>query len=61
MENVSARLPTSRLEKPSSWQPSHPTLSYEHSEIFTRDLVVFRDLGNRASPVHRDHMKRPLN
>ena len=60
MEKFSSRLPRSQLEKPRSRQPSHSTLSYEHSEIFTKDLVVYRDLKNRASPVNRDHMKRPL-
>ena len=60
MEKFSAWLPRLRLEKPRSREPSHPNLSYEHSEIFTKDLVVYRDLGNRASPVNRDHMKRPL-
>ena len=47
-------------KKPRSRQASHPTLSYVHSEIFTKDLVMYRDLGNRASPVNRDHMKKPL-
>ena len=37
----------------------HPALSYEHIENFTKHLEVRRDLGNRASPVNRDHMKRP--
>ena len=27
---------------------------------FTKDLEVRRDFGNRASPVNRAHMKRPL-
>ena len=40
-----ARLQRSWLEK--------PALSYEHIEIFTKDLEMRRDLGNRA------HMKRP--
>ena len=48
----SARLPRSR-------EPSQPALSYEHIENFTKDLEVRRDLGNRASPVNRAHMKRP--
>ena len=42
-----------RLEKPRSRQPSQPALSYEHIEVFTKDLEVRRDLGNPA------HMKRP--
>ena len=54
-----ARLPRSRLEKPRSREPSQPAISYEHIETFTKDLEVRRDLGNRASPVHRAHMKRP--
>ena len=37
---------------------SHPILPYEHSETLPKDLVAYRDLGNRASPVNRDHMKR---
>ena len=42
-----------------SREPSQPALSYEHIENFTKDLQVKRDLGNRASPVNRAHMKRP--
>ena len=42
------------------WQNFQPALSYEHIENFTKDLEVRRDLGNRASPVNRAHMKRPL-
>ena len=34
--------------------------SYEHIQIFTKERVGRRDLGNRASPVDRAHMKRPL-
>ena len=61
MEKISARWPRSSLENPRSRQLSHPTLSYKHSEIFTKDLVVYRDLENRPSPVNRDRMKRPLD
>ena len=32
--------------------------SYEHFDIFTKKRVARRDLGNRASPVDRAHMKR---
>ena len=53
MAKFPARLPRSR-------EPSQPALSYEHIENFTKDLEVRRDLGNRASPVNRAHMKRPL-
>ena len=53
MAKFPARLPRSR-------EPSQPALSYEHIENFTRDLEVRRDLANRASPVNRAHMKRPL-
>ena len=35
-----------------------PALSYEHIENFTKDSEVRRDLGDRASPVNRAHMKR---
>ena len=56
-QNFSARLPRSRLEKPRSREPSQPALSHEHIENFTKDLEVRRDLGNRASPVNRAHMK----
>ena len=59
MAKFPARLPRSRLEKPRSREPSQPALSYEHIENFTKDLEVKRDLGNRASPVNRAHMKRP--
>ena len=34
--------------------------SYEHIKIFVEKRVARRDLGNRASPVDRAHMKRPL-
>ena len=30
--------------------------SYEHIQIFRKEIVVRRGLGNRASPVNRDHM-----
>ena len=53
MAKFPARLPRSQ-------EPSQPALSYEHIENFTKDLEVRRDLGNRASPVNRAHMKRPL-
>ena len=36
-----------------------PAFSYEHIEIFTKEREARRDLGNRASPVDRAHMKRP--
>ena len=61
MAKFPAPLSRSRLEKPRSREPSQPALSYEHIENFTKDLEVRRDLGNRASPVNRAHMKRPLN
>ena len=60
MAKFPARLPRFRLEKSRSGEPSQPALSYEHIENFTKDLEVRRDLGNRASPVNRAHMKRPL-
>ena len=31
----------------------------EHIEIFKRERVTRRDLGNRATPVDRAHIKRP--
>ena len=37
-----------------------PGLSYEHIDIFTKKRMARRDLGDRASPVDRAHMKRPL-
>ena len=30
-------------------EQSQPALSYEHNEIFTKDLEVRQNLGNRAS------------
>ena len=33
--------------------------SYERIKFFTKEIGVKRDLGNRAIPVNRDHMKRP--
>ena len=47
------------MENPRSRQPSHPTFSYQHIQIFTKDLALCRDIANRASPVNRDHIKRP--
>ena len=52
MEKFPARLPRSR-------ELSQPALCYEHDENLTKELGVRRDLGNRASPVNRAHMKRP--
>ena len=40
------------------FQPGFP---YEYIENFTKERVARRDLGNRASPVDRAHMKRPLD
>ena len=41
--------------------PSRPLIDiFEHIDIFTKKRVARRDLGNRASPVDRAHMKRPL-
>ena len=40
-------------------EPSQSALSYKHIKNFTKDLEVRRDIGNRASPVNRAHMKRP--
>ena len=44
------------VEKRRSRQPIQPILSYENSEIFSKDLGVWRDLGIRTSPVNRSHM-----
>ena len=54
-----ALFPISRLEKPSSQEPSKPTLSYEHNENFTKDSEVKRDFGNLARSVNQAHGKRP--
>ena len=50
--------PRSRFEKLRSREPNQPALSYKHIENFTRDLEVRWDLGKRASPVNRAHVKR---
>ena len=42
-------------------EQSQPTFSYEHNEIFTKDLEVRRNLRNRASPVNRAQRKRAYN
>ena len=60
MAKFPARLPRSRLEKPISREQSQPAHSYEQIANFTKDLEVRRDLGNRASPVNRAYVKRPL-
>ena len=52
---------SSRLSGWSEKSFSQCTLSYEHSEIFTNDLGVCRDLGNRASPVNRAHNEEALS
>ena len=59
MAKFPAGLLRSRLEKPRSQEPSQTAISNEHIENFRRDLEARRDLGNRASPVNRAHMKRP--
>ena len=59
MAKFPAHLPRSRLKKLRSRKPSQPALSYEHIENFTKNLKVRQDLGNRASPVNRAHVKRP--
>ena len=60
MAKFPARLSRSRFEKPRSRQPSQPALSYKHIENFTKNLEIRRDLGNRASPVNRAHVKMPV-
>ena len=55
-----SQLPRYRSQKPRSRQLGQPGLSYEHIDIFTKKRVARRDIGNRASPVDRAHMKRPL-
>ena len=50
MAKFPARLPRSGLEKPRSWEPSQPALSYEHIENFKKDLEVRRDLGKPGQP-----------
>jgi len=54
MGKFSSRLPRSR-------QPGQPGFSYEHIEIFTKERVARRDLGDRASPVDRARMKGPIS
>ena len=34
--------------------------SYKHIEVSIKERVARRDLGNRASPIARAHVKRPL-
>ena len=54
MGKFSFRLPRSR-------SLGQPSISYEHIEIFTKDSVARRDLGNRASPVDQAHNEEALN
>ena len=44
------------------WKNFHPGYRDldEHIKLFTKEIGVKRDLGNRAIPFNRDHMKRPL-
>ena len=44
----------------SVYRLAHLSFSYEHIAIFTKEIGVRRNLGNRASPVNRAYMKRPL-
>ena len=39
--------------------PARPLIFLHPLDIFTKKRVARRDLGNRASPVGRAHMKRP--
>ena len=64
MGKFSSRLPRSRLVTEISVAKTEisvtePGLSYEHIDIFTKKRAARRDLGNRASPIDRAHMKRP--
>ena len=72
VENVSSRSPGWSVHMdfhPGYWDlggrngdlrnRASPPLSYEHINIFTKKRVARRDLGKRASPVDRAHMKRP--
>ena len=43
----------------SGTEPAYPLIMPEHIENFTKDSEVRREIGNRASPVNRAHMKRP--
>ena len=45
--------------EPRSRELSQSALSYKHIKNFAKDLEVRRDIGNRASPVNRAHIKRP--
>ena len=47
MEKFLATLPRSR-------QPSHPTRSYEPSEIFTKDYVVYQK--NKIKPTKNNQI-----
>ena len=38
-----------------------PPFHMNTSNFFAKEIGVKRDLGNRAIPVNRDHMKRPLD
>ena len=61
MQKFPARLLRPRLEKPTSRWVSQPTPSYERIKNSTKDIEVRRDLGNRASPVNRAHMKKNIH
>ena len=55
---VSSQLPG--LECSYGKKTPRPGFSYEHIEIFMKERVARRDLGNRASPVDWANMKRPV-
>ena len=56
MGKFSSRLPRSRFVLSVTGLPA---FSYEPIAIFTKEIGMMRDLGNRASLVNRAHMKRP--
>lgn len=61
MENMAGNASCCHLGyQNSSQKPSEPTLSYEHTESFTKELVIRRDLRNWASPVNRAREGVPL-
>ena len=64
--NLSKKFRPSNRAEVFIWENFHPgyrdlgsAFSYEHIAIFTKDIGVSRDLGNRASPVNGADMKRP--
>ena len=58
MGNISSPVTDIPVGKTEIRKPGLSSFSCERIEMFTKEIVVRRDLGIRASPVNQAHMKR---